>query len=338
LEGAFLPKIVPYREEQQRRIANAINPLFSDRNGKNLIIYGMPGVGKTVAMRKVLAELEEKSDEIEQVFVNCWERNTSYKVIMKMCEILGYVFTQNKKTDELIREVIKILNKKKAVFVFDEIDKAEEYDFLYSILENVYRKCIILITNHRDFFEEMDERLRSRLMPEMIEFRPYNIEETGGILKQRVEAAFYPGVWETDAFEEAVKKTFELKDMRKGIYLLKDAGEYAEGKSSRKVSLGHVENAIKKADEAGMGKASKADDGKIIAEIIKNNSGKKIGELFEAYHNAGGDCSYKTFQRRIAELEENGFVKLTRKSGGDGGNTTIVEYKERVKGLEEFNS
>ena len=42
-----------------------------------------------------------------------------------MCEQLNYVFTQNKKTDELYKDIIKILNKKKVVFVFDEIDKAD---------------------------------------------------------------------------------------------------------------------------------------------------------------------------------------------------------------------
>ena len=36
-----------------------------------------------------------------------------------------------------------------AVFVFDEIDKLEDYDFLYTILEDIYRKAIFLITSLR---------------------------------------------------------------------------------------------------------------------------------------------------------------------------------------------
>src|SRR3989344_3165425 len=107
LDFAFMPKIVPYREQEQRKIAAALQPLFQDRNGKNVVVCGMPGVGKTVACRKVLQELEEKAEDIAALYINCWQKNTSYKVVMEMCDQLGYPFTQNKKTDELFDEVIK---------------------------------------------------------------------------------------------------------------------------------------------------------------------------------------------------------------------------------------
>ena len=54
--------------------------------------------------------------------------------------LTGYKFTQNKKTDELIREAVRILNKKKVVLVFDEIDKADDHHFIYTLSEEVYRK------------------------------------------------------------------------------------------------------------------------------------------------------------------------------------------------------
>ena len=100
LDFAFIPKIVPHREEQQRRIASVIQPLFQDRNGKNLVLYGQPGIGKTVACRKVLQEVEEKEESIIPIYINCWKKNTSYKVVIEICELIGYRFTQNKKTDE----------------------------------------------------------------------------------------------------------------------------------------------------------------------------------------------------------------------------------------------
>jgi cell division control protein 6 len=336
LDFEFIPKVVPYREEHQRRIADAIQPLFQERNGKNLILHGLPGVGKTVACRHVLKELEEKSEEIIPIYVNCWKKNTSYKIVLEICEQLGYRFTQNKKTDELFKEIVKILNKKKAVFVFDEIDKAEDFDFLYILSEEVYRKCAVLITNFKSFLVNMDERLKSRLLPEAVEFRPYNIEETNGILKQRIDYAYFPEVWETDAFEAVVKKAAALQDIRAGIHLLKDAGDIAEGKASKKVTVEHANKAIDKVDEFTTIKSTDLkDEEKLMLNIIKKNSKEKIGELFKRYTDAGGDQVYKTFQRKMKALEEGGFVKLT-KSTGEGGNTTIVEYKERTKKLSEF--
>ncbi|MCK5140381.1 MAG: hypothetical protein KAQ85_11105, partial [Thermodesulfovibrionia bacterium] len=286
--------------------------------------------------RHVFKELEEKTDEIITVYVNCWKKNTGYKIAIDMCEQLGYSFTQNRKTDELFKEVIRLLNKKKVVLAFDEIDKAEDYGFLYILAEELYRKTIILITNYKTFLENMDERLKSRIMPELIEFKPYNLPDTKGILKQRVEYAFYPNVWETDAFEAVVKKIASLQAIRAGIHLLKDCGDYAESRSSKTITIEHANACIAKIDEFETLKSTDLkDEDKVILNIVKKNTKAKIGDLFKSYCDSGGKSAYKTFQRKINSLEGQGFVKLT-KSQGEGGNTTIVEYKERTKKLSEF--
>ena len=58
LDYSFLPKILPHRENQQRHAAACIKPLLTEKNGKNLFIYGAPGIGKTAALRFDLNELE----------------------------------------------------------------------------------------------------------------------------------------------------------------------------------------------------------------------------------------------------------------------------------------
>jgi archaeal cell division control protein 6 len=205
LDYEFLPKLLPYRENEQRYLATCIKPLFQERSGRNLFIHGAPGIGKTAATRHVLRDLEEKTDDIETIYVNCWQKNTTYKVLLEICDLLGYKFTQNKKTTELYKVITSIVNKKSAVFVFDEIDKAEDLDFLYFVLEEVHRKCIFLITNYKSWLVELDERIKSRLIPEITEFKQYNVDETKGILKERIEYAFYPGVFEVDSFELLAK-------------------------------------------------------------------------------------------------------------------------------------
>src|SRR3989338_4297890 len=164
LDYDYIPKLVPFREKEQRFIAACIKPLFQKRNGKNILIYGRPGVGKTVATRHVVNELEEETVDIIPIYINCWQRNSSYKIMLELCSKLDYRFTQNKKTDELFDIVKEILNKKSAVFVFDEIDKAEDVDFIYFILENIYRKTVIIVTNYKSWLDDLDERLKSRLL------------------------------------------------------------------------------------------------------------------------------------------------------------------------------
>jgi len=246
LDYDYIPKLVPFRETHQKHIASCIKPLFQERSGRNLFIHGPPGVGKTVACRHVLKELEEQYDEIEPIYINCWEKNSSYKIMMEICDRLGYKFTHNKKTDELFKIVKEMLNKKSVVFVFDEIDKSEDHDFLYWILEQIYRRSILLITNYKEWLLNLDDRIKSRLTAEILEFKPYNLPETRQIVEQRVGYAFKDSVLEKDAFDVVVKKTYETQDLRKGLYLLREAGNLAEDRSLRKITIEQINTAIKK--------------------------------------------------------------------------------------------
>ena len=335
LDYDYIPKLIPYRENEQFKIAGCIKPLFQERNGKNMIIVGRPGIGKTVACRHVLQELEEKSEDILPLYVNCWKQNTSYKVIIEICELLGYKFTQNKKTEELFKIAKQILNKKSAVIVIDEADKADDYNFLYMLLEDIYRKTIILITNHKEWALGLDERIKSRLMPELIDFLPYNEKETRGILTERNKYAFYDNVWQDDCFDRVVKKTHEFEDIRTGLYLMKETGTIAEDDSSKKIQLKHYETAEKKLNEFFIkNKDSLQDDEKFILEIIKKNSGKRIGEIYKIYQTEGGQAPYKSFQRRIRKLAEDRFISAEKITGGAEGTTTIVTF-EKSKGSEK---
>ena len=86
LDYDYQPKVVPCRESQQSHVAACIKPLLQRRTGKNLIVLGTPGVGKTVSLRHVLNELKEDySNEIFCIYINCWKKDTSFKVISEIC-------------------------------------------------------------------------------------------------------------------------------------------------------------------------------------------------------------------------------------------------------------
>tara|TARA_Y100000310_G_scaffold343975_1_gene454317 strand:+ start:1204 stop:2277 length:1074 start_codon:yes stop_codon:yes gene_type:complete len=337
LDYSFLPKILPHREKQQRYIAATIKPLLSEKNGKNLFIFGAPGIGKTAAMRFVLNEVEEETDDVVPVYINCWQKNSTFKILTGVCEQLGYRLTHNKRTEELFAVVKNILNKKAAVFAFDEVDKLEEIDFLYDILEEIYKKSILLITNDKEWLINLDDRVKSRLLPETLEFKPYNMEETKDVLKQRMNYAFVPGVWDANSFELIVKKTAEAQDIRLGLHLMREAGNIAEDKSNRKITLEHAQAAITKIDQFTIKKSTDlTEDERSILDMVKKNSEKKIGDLYLIYKEAGGNLVYKSFQRKIEKLEKNKFVSVKKTSGGPDGNTSIVKYSTETKKLTEF--
>ena len=336
LDYDYLPKLIPYREHEQKQIAASIKPLFSQRTGKNMLVHGPPGVGKTAAVRHLFRELTESTDDVFPIYINTWQKNTTFKIIMEVCEQLDYKFTHNKKTEELFAIIQNMLNKKAAVFCFDEVDKVEELDFLYMILEQIYRKSIIMITNYREWAVNLDERIKSRLNLEMLEFRKYSESEIQGILEERKRYAFVPGVWQEDAFRCAVKKTAELGDIRTGLYMLREAGNCAEERSSRKIEHKDVQAAIDKLSDLKVKKTTDLkDEDQMILMVIKDNSGEKIGDLFEKYKAQGGTGVYKTFQRKIEFLSKNKFISTMKQVGGSEGTTTIVKY-ERETRLDEF--
>jgi cell division control protein 6 len=324
----YLPKVLPYREKEQRQFALAIKPLLNEQNGRNLFVYGAPGIGKTAACRHVIRELEDTTDDVIPLYINCWKHNSAFKILLEMCNQLGIRLIAQQKTSELFDKVKTLVNKKSVVFVFDEIDKLDDFDVVYMILEDIYRKSIFLITNYRNKVEELDERIMSRLNPEFVEFKPYGAAETRGILAERLKYAFVQGVWDDGAFALVVEKTGRVGDVRNGLFLMREAAHIAEEKAVRVITAEHVQAAIVKADQFRTDDELD-EDLKGIFELVKAKNGLKMGDLFKKYSDGGGELSYRTFTRKIERLEGAKLVAMERISGADG-NTTIVHVHKKL--------
>ncbi len=332
LDYSFIPKTIPYRDNQKQQIALCIKPLLQNRNGRNIIIHGPAGVGKTVGCKHILQELEEECENIYPIYINCWQKNTTYKVIIEMCEQLGYKFTQNKKTEELFAICKNIINKQMAVFVFDEIDKAEDQDFLYSILEEIYKKSVILITNYKDWMIELDTRIKSRLTPEVLEFKRYNAEEIKGILKDRTKYAFQSSCVDDEALDVIAMRTYDEGDVRIGLYLLREAGNIADEENAKKVTKEHAEKGVAKVASFSVKKKDELDsESQKILALVKKNPGSRIGDVFKTYQAEGGELVYKSFYRRVQKLDENKFISTEKIVGGTEGTTTLLKLPSEKK-------
>jgi len=238
LSPDFVPKLLPYRENEQKEIANALEPLLKDRSGRNLFIYGKAGIGKTHAVKRVLEDLSEFG--LPSIFINCWVHSESNAIIEAIAKQLGII------AEPSIERIKNRLGSSAIVFAFDEIDQAKGLNFLYAILEEINMAGIILISNKPEFIATLDERIRSRLQPQIIEFRNYKPEEIKGILKERRKYAFYEETWSEEAIKLLEEKTIEKADIRFGLILMRNAGLNAEQDASRIVLKKHVEQALEK--------------------------------------------------------------------------------------------
>lgn len=309
LDYEYLPHILKFRETQQQHIATIIKPLFVGRMGSNLLLTGKPGIGKTAACKHILREMEQHSDKIIGLYVNCWKYNTAYKVLLDICQQLGYKWIQNKKTNELMEEITKILNKKAVVIVLDEVDKLEEEQVLYQLVEDIYKKCIIMITNEKDFLSMLDQRTRSRLLAEILEFEPYKYNEIEAILEERKKFAFYEGVLKEEPFQAIIEKCYEKEDIRTGLFLLKESGNAAENRSSRTISVEDVQKAIAKIAIFNQTKVLLDEEERELLRIIKEHTGESATKVYEIY-NEKFNKSDRTFRRKLLTLKENKLVEV----------------------------
>ncbi|MDD3264027.1 MAG: AAA family ATPase [Candidatus Nanoarchaeia archaeon] len=326
LDPDYIPKMVPYRESEQQEIAYCIKPLINSQNGSNVAIFGKPGIGKTLVLKKILEELEDY--DINNFYINCWKYNTTFKIYERIATKFGF-FVTNKDSGEVFNKIQKKMNEKPTLLIFDEVDKISDYDFLYNFLENLNKKSIILIANQKDWYIKIDQRIKSRLMPKVLDFNPYTMNQTMDILKKRSEIAFLDNVINDDIIAKIVNMSWKNEDIRVGVSLLKEVGNVCEANACRKITNEHLDKVLKITDDIGKKEMPLEDDLKTILEIIKENDNQKIGDIYQKFQEkTENDMSYKTFQRRIKKLSDLKRINLEVINGGDQGKTSIISLNK----------
>ncbi len=329
LDPSFAPRgQIAFRENENKYIAECIKPLLQRRNGKSLIIFGPPGIGKTLACQKVKEALEEETDEVLVFYINLWKKNTQHKIILELCDQLDYKFTHNKSSEDLLQIVKQKINQNSAVFIFDEADRAESLELLYQFAEDIYRKTIILITNDKDWIYKLDPRLKSRLMPDSLEFKKYTLQEIKQILKSRIQLAFNPEIISEEILSMVAQKTLQTGDIRTGLFLLRESAMIAESKSLKKITKEHMQQAIEKLSEFKRPVQLDKDEEEILS-IVDQNQSKTTAEIFSIYQNkTKSDKSKRTFLRKINNLEKANLVKLEEIEGIQGRSYKVTRLSD----------
>lgn len=363
LHFTYIPDIIFHRDEEQEKVTQSLLPILKQARPSNLLVYGKPGTGKTLVVRKVLLKIQSRVEKsnfpIKLSYVNSKEETTLYGLLVGFGRQLGLSEKNLPITGLAISEVFKRIlntinnNHLNTVLVIDEIDFLAHLvsktgnDILYQLTRANERLkhgslTLVGISNDLTFKERLDPRVISTLGEEEIVFTNYTVEQIKTILDERIKIAFLGNVVDPAALNLcAAMAGREHGDTRRAIDLLRVAGEIAERQQSETVKEEHVRTASQKMEEDKEVTALKSYPlhEKLLIIAVMKASGLSTGEIFSAYKNLCKVIRQKELtQRRVTqmlgEIEMSGIISGRIVHQGIHGRTkkfTLTISSETVK-------
>ena len=337
LHFTYIPNIIHHRNSEQEKVTQSLLPILKQSRPSNLLVYGKPGTGKTLVVRKVISKIQERVEKsnfpIKLVYSNSKEETTLYGLLVSLGRQLGLSEKELPTTGLAISEVFKrLLNRinedqLNAIFVIDEIDYLAQLvsktgkDILYQLTranERITKGSLTLvgISNDLTFKEKLDPRVISSLGEEEIVFTNYDVEQIKKILDERITEAFIENSVEEPALNLcAALAGGEHGDARRAIDLLRVAGEIAERQQVDKVTTDHIREASLKIEENKEETALKSyplHEKLVIIAIMKAN-GPSTGEIYSSYKNlcktVGKDeLTQRRITQMLSEIELSGII------------------------------
>lgn len=349
-----IPDRLPHRDRELDSLAYCFKPILANRKPLNVFLAGPTGVGKTVCVKCVLAQLQESHGRAKSLYLNCFEYNSRAAVLIALANFVGAaVPRRGLATDEVFTGFLQSLEKAPftPIIVLDEVDQLllneENSKLLYDLLRVVEYGGksigVVLISNDVELTSKLDARIRSSLAQEAVIFSAYTPQQLKEILSERAELAFSKGAYEKDVINIAAAHAGKLGgDCRVGLESLLKAGRIAERANSAKVTVEHLRQAFEAVDAISSLKALKhlAKDELVLLRIIAENSPVNSGRLYELYAKSpGAQLKERRLREILAKLEKQNMISAAEIILGNRGKTrqfSTPAQKERL--LSEIKS
>jgi len=283
LSEDYLPPIIHWRDGQIRELQACLEPAVKGGKPIHVFLFGPPGTGRTLIARALLKELEEQS--IKGIYINCWEHQTLYSIVDKMIEDFRVLQAEKINAIYKIERFESYLNDRPFVLILDNLDRLEpkEIDLILYNLCDLKNTGLVCIGNSMSFLQKLDDRVKSRLNPRIIECPAYSREEQLTILKERADLGLERASWDL----KALRKIVDLAngDARMAIQMLRNAANYAENEKAVKIEHESLEQGWIDAKKIKIDQILEnlSPHHRLIFEIVKGMKEILSGDLWKDY-------------------------------------------------------
>ena len=313
-----VPADIVGRERQIAALQDCMWPVVKKSRPLHAWLYGETGTGKTSVAKHVLASLK-KDMGVSGVYVNCWEHNTLYTVADKVVYDLRLLGAAKSLSVVKLEILMRHLGNKPFVLVLDEIDKpspSNRNTILYNLLMLPF-VGLICIANSRESLVGLEDRVRSRLNPRLVDFNSYSTKKLSTILEHRARGALNPDAWNSELINHVSRKSDG--SARVAIQTMRQAAMLAESGGANKITGEHVTGVLTRVQQLEKTYALRqlTEHHRLLHEIIKESGEIVSGELWRTYlmkceERKIKPIALRTFSPYINRLVTNGLVTAER--------------------------
>ena len=317
----YLPSVLIGRDRESQSILQSLAAVTQGHKGIHLWLHGPPGSGKTVVAKAAIKQLADRH-AVRSVVVNCWNRQSRFEILDRLIGHLKVFCAEAYRSTVKLERLARALNGRPLLVLLNEADKMpiRELADTLSGLDELGCVTIICTSNSTAPLANMEQRLWSRIQPQVIAFEPYGDEDLLEILSRRAQQALMADSWTLQQLKQI--STIAAGDARVAIQTLRRAALAAQCQQRSDLSTDDISAAL--IDHHHLRQTQILDklteDHRLVFKLVKSREETLSSKLYRHYQQRCRQIkrppvASRTFNGYLNQLTATGLIDMENARG-----------------------